>query len=122
LRKIKKLIDLLEESNLTEIEIREGEESVRLSRLGRETQVMMPQYTAPVAAVTAEASPAPRPSSSEAPVKSGRELPDGHVVHSPMVGTFYAAPSPDAAPFVKMGQQVKAGETLGVIEAMKMFN
>src|SRR6185437_508401 len=107
LRKIKKLIDLLEESNLAELEIKEGEEVVRLSRV--------PKGAAPVPAVTA-----PAPVAAEAPVAEA--LPAGHVVKAPMVGTFYASATPGTPAFVKVGQQVKAGETLGIIEAMKMFN
>ena len=119
LRKIKKLIDLLEESNLAEIEIKEGEESVRLSRV--------PTGVAPMPAAYAAAAPAPEaPRASAAPAAdaagAGRALPDGHVSRSPMVGTFYASPTPEAAPFVSVGQSVKAGDTLGIIEAMKMFN
>ncbi|WP_130619249.1 acetyl-CoA carboxylase biotin carboxyl carrier protein [Dyella amyloliquefaciens] len=117
LRKIKKLIDLLEESNLAELEIKEGEEVVRLSRVPKGTVTMAqpvmqaaPMAAAPVAAAPAEAAP------------STPALPAGHVVKAPMVGTFYASASPGAAAFVKVGQQVKAGETLGIIEAMKMFN
>src|SRR6185312_7961402 len=105
LRKIKKLIDLLEESNLAELEIKEGEEVVRLSRV--------PKGAAPVPAVTAAPVAA-------APVAEA--LPAGHVVKAPMVGTFYASATPGTPAFVKVGQQVKAGETLGIIEAMKMFN
>ncbi|HRD71667.1 MAG TPA: acetyl-CoA carboxylase biotin carboxyl carrier protein [Aquimonas sp.] len=123
LRKIKKLIDLLEESNLAEIEIREGEESVRLSRLSRSAPVL-PVQAAPMAVaapVVATAPPAVAPVVDTA-AKAGRDLPEGHVVRSPMVGTFYASPNPDAPAFVKVGQTVKAGETLGIIEAMKMFN
>ncbi|NII73574.1 acetyl-CoA carboxylase biotin carboxyl carrier protein [Dyella sp. SG562] len=119
LRKIKKLIDLLEESNLAELEIKEGEEVVRLSRVPKGTvnvaaaPVMAPvmQAPAPVAA--------PAPAAEAAPAST---LPAGHVVKAPMVGTFYASATPGAAAFVKVGQQVKAGETLGIIEAMKMFN
>jgi acetyl-CoA carboxylase biotin carboxyl carrier protein len=119
LRKIKKLIDLLEESNLAELEIKEGEEVVRLSRVPKGSVNVAaapivqaaPMVAAPVAApVAAEAAPA------------DAGLPPGHVVKAPMVGTFYASASPGAAAFVKIGQQVKAGETLGIIEAMKMFN
>ncbi len=129
LRKIKKLIDLLEESNLTEIEIREGEESVRLSRAA--TAAPTTHYVhAPAPMVHHESARAPAQgmsSPTEAatggrPPTGGSGLPDGHVVRSPMVGTFYASPNPDAAPFVKVGQSVKAGDTLGIIEAMKMFN
>ena len=125
LRKIKKLIDILEDSNLAELEIREGEESVRLSRIPKGMAVT--QAAAPVAvhhAGPALAAGAPAPTALPAPDDpgSGRDLPPGQVLRSPMVGTFYASPSPDAAPFVKVGQQVKAGDTLGIIEAMKMFN
>ncbi|GGA47871.1 acetyl-CoA carboxylase biotin carboxyl carrier protein [Dyella nitratireducens] len=121
LRKIKKLIDLLEESNLAELEIKEGEEVVRLSRV-------------PKGAITVGAAPAtihmPAPAPAPAPVAAapaestpaGSNLPAGHVVKAPMVGTFYASASPGAPAFVKVGQQVKTGETLGIIEAMKMFN
>ena len=100
LRKIKKLIDLLEESNLAELEIKEGEEVVRLSRV--------PKSVAPPAAAPAE--------------PAADALPAGHVVKAPMVGTFYGSATPGAAAFVAVGQQVKVGDTLGVIEAMKMFN
>ncbi len=119
LRKIKKLIDLLEESNLAELEIKEGEEVVRLSRV--------PKNTAPVAAPVAPA-PAPVAAAAPAPVAAAVEtpaadaLPAGHVVKAPMVGTFYASATPGTPAFVKVGQQVAAGETLGIIEAMKMFN
>jgi len=132
LRKIKKLIDLLDESNLAEIEIKEGEESVRLSRMPKGMPMMQPaqmQYAAPSApaATPAEASrPASAASASADSTahigKGGRELPDGHVMRSPMVGTFYASPNPDSPVFVKVGQAVKAGDTLAIIEAMKMFN
>ena len=124
LRKIKKLIDLLEESNLTEIEIREGEESVRLSRLSKAVAAAPAplMVTAPVAASVPTPALAPAQSTPVDAAKGGRELPEGHVVRSPMVGTFYGSPNPDAPPFVKVGQTVKAGETLGIIEAMKMFN
>lgn len=123
LRKIKKLIDLLEESNLAEIEIKEGEESVRLART--------PTGVAPVAYAPAPAyaEHAPRAMPMQSPVdaatggsKQASDLPEGHVVRAPMVGTFYASPSPDKPAFVSVGQAVKAGETIGIIEAMKMFN
>jgi acetyl-CoA carboxylase biotin carboxyl carrier protein len=125
LRKIKKLIDLLEESNLTEIEIREGEESVRLSRAA--TPAPAPVYAAPAPVQIAAPVAVPMASPTEAATGSVKNtasaaLPDGHVVRSPMVGTFYASPNPDSPPFVKLGQSVKAGDTLGIIEAMKMFN
>ena len=126
LRKIKKLIDLLEESNLAELEIKEGEEIVRLSRYPKN---MAPTYTAPPSAgpaavqVSAPAAASPAPSEPEAPASSpSKDLPPGTTVCSPMVGTFYASANPDAPPFVSVGQKVKAGDTLGIIEAMKMFN
>ena len=127
LRKIKKLIDLLEESNLAEIEIKEGEESVRLSRIPTGVAVAAPAAALEVRSPVA-AAPAPMPMSSPTAsatggsAKAGPELPPGHVVRAPMVGTYYAAPGPDKPPFITVGQQVKAGDTLGIIEAMKMFN
>ncbi|MBB5886636.1 acetyl-CoA carboxylase biotin carboxyl carrier protein [Xanthomonas sp. LMG 8992] len=127
LRKIKKLIDLLEESNLAEIEIKEGEESVRLARTPKGMTASAPQYVAaaPVAAPAA-AAPMPMSSPTEASTggsaKPGNALPEGHVLRAPMVGTFYTSPSPDKPAFVSVGQTVKAGETLAIIEAMKMFN
>jgi acetyl-CoA carboxylase biotin carboxyl carrier protein len=120
LRKIKKLIDLLEESNLAELEIKEGEEVVRLSRVPKNAA---PVAVAPVAVAAAPApiTAAPAPAAVvEAPAADA--LPAGHVVKAPMVGTFYASATPGTPAFVKVGQQVKAGETLGIIEAMKMFN
>ncbi|TCT21832.1 acetyl-CoA carboxylase biotin carboxyl carrier protein [Thermomonas haemolytica] len=127
LRKIKKLIDLLEESNLAEIEIKEGEESVRLARVPKGA---LPA-PAPAPAVHHVPAPAAAPMPMQSPTESatggshkphGHDLPDGHVVRAPMVGTFYASPAPDKPAFVSVGQQVKAGDTLGIIEAMKMFN
>lgn len=121
LRKIKKLIDLLEESNLAELEIKEGEEVVRLSRVpkGAITVAAPPAMHVPAPAVAAPVVAAPAPAEGG---EAGSNLPAGHVVKAPMVGTFYASASPGAPAFVKVGQQVKAGETLGIIEAMKMFN
>jgi acetyl-CoA carboxylase biotin carboxyl carrier protein len=125
LRKIKKLIDLLEESNLAEIEIKEGEESVRLARVPRGAMVQQ------VAAVPMQVEHRPSPvmpmagptdAASGGQPKPHSDLPEGHTVRAPMVGTFYASPSPDKPAFVTVGQAVKAGETLGIIEAMKMFN
>ena len=116
LRKIKKLIDLLEESNLAELEIKEGEEVVRLSRVPKGSVAV-----APVAVAAPVAAPAPV-AAAPAAVPAAPAMPEGHVVKAPMVGTYYASASPGAPAFVKVGQQVKAGETLGIIEAMKMFN
>jgi len=118
IRKIKKLIELLEESNLTEIEIVEGEESVRLIRGG--PAVAMPaapvQYIEQAPAAAAPAAAAPQPEEDE------NHIPEGEAVLAPMVGTFYGASSPEAQPFVTMGQTVGVGDTLCIIEAMKMFN
>ena len=124
LRKIKKLIDLLEESNLAEIEIKEGEESVRLARVPRGS-VMAPAMPAPMQYDTRPAPVMPMAGPTEG-VSGGSakaaDLPEGHIVRAPMVGTYYASPAPDKPAFVSVGQAVKAGDTLGIIEAMKMFN
>ena len=125
LRKIKKLIDILEESNLAELEIREGEESVRLSRIpkgGMPVAAPAPVTHVHMEPPRAAVAPAAATEHALAAAATGKELPPGHVVRSPMVGTFYASANPDAPPFVKVGQSVKAGDTLGIIEAMKMFN
>ena len=119
IRKVKKLIELLEESNISEIEIKEGEESVRISRgVGPAPSLMM----APAPAV------APAPAPAAAPVAALEEAPaaepalKGHVVKSPMVGTFYRSPSPSSPMFVEVGQHVKVGDVLCIVEAMKMMN
>ena len=125
LRKIKKLIDLLEESNLAEIEIKEGEESVRLARVPKGNYQTAPVYAAPAEARAAAPMPMSSPSESATgggAKPPGNDQPEGHVMRSPMVGTFYTSPSPDKPAFVTIGQSVKAGETLAIIEAMKMFN
>ena len=126
LRKIKKLIDLLEASNLSEIEIKEGEETVRLARTSRPVEIA---YAAPpMQQYASSPTPAPMPMAGPTDAASGgapkpaNDMPEGHVVRAPMVGTFYASPAPDKPAFVSVGQQVKAGETLAIIEAMKMFN
>lgn len=121
LRKIKSLIQLLEESDVAEIEISEGEESVRISRTSS-AAVPVPQVhvPAPAAAATAPAPTEPPPDTEEEP--PGDDLPAGHRVVSPMVGTFYSAPSPGAKPFVNVGDQVAEGDTLCIVEAMKMLN
>jgi acetyl-CoA carboxylase biotin carboxyl carrier protein len=119
IRKVKKLIELLEESQIAEIEIHEGEESVRISRMGQ-AAVSMPSFypgQLPMAAPSAPAAAAQVTQQAPEPAK-----PSGHQVTSPMVGTFYEAPSPGAKPFVSVGQSVKAGDTLCIIEAMKMLN
>jgi acetyl-CoA carboxylase biotin carboxyl carrier protein len=116
IRKVKKLIELLEESDVAEIEIHEGEESVRISR--GSTAVVAPM-AAPVAAA-----PMAAPATAAAPVAAPAAEPEvqGHAVRSPMVGTFYSAPSPEASAFVKEGDTVSAGQTLCIIEAMKILN
>lgn len=115
IRKIKKLIDLIEESDIAEIEISEGEESVRISRYSAQAPV---QYAAPVAVAAAPAA-APAVASTAAPAE---EKISGHVVKSPMVGTFYRSASPGSAAFVEIGQPVSVGQTLCIIEAMKILN
>ena len=111
IRKVKKLIELLEESNIGEIEIKEGEESVRISRHGNQPAAPM-AYAAPAPAETAASEPA---APAAAPTTDNAVL-------SPMVGTFYRAPSPDAASFVEVGQTVRVGDVLCIVEAMKMMN
>ena len=116
LRKLKKLIDLVEESGISELELTEGEEKVRISRS------LMPQHAAPMMHYTAApqaaaALSAPAAFAVDAPVEI-----EGHVVKSPMVGTFYRSSSPDAKPFADVGSSVKVGETICIIEAMKLLN
>ncbi|MBS4052887.1 MAG: acetyl-CoA carboxylase biotin carboxyl carrier protein [Methylomonas sp.] len=113
IRKIKKLIDLIEESDIAEIEISEGEESVRISRYSAAAPV---QYAAPVAA------PAPAAPAVVAAPAPAEEKVSGHVVKSPMVGTFYRSASPGSPSFVEVGQSVAVGQTLCIIEAMKILN
>ena len=118
IRKVKKLIELLEESGIDELEIREGEESVRISRHAKQAPVSQPVYAAapaPVAAAPAPAAAAPA-SAAAAPQLNG------HVVRSPMVGTIYRASSPTAADFAVIGQTVKKGDILCIVEDMKMMN
>ncbi|MEJ1354109.1 MAG: acetyl-CoA carboxylase biotin carboxyl carrier protein [Candidatus Sedimenticola sp. (ex Thyasira tokunagai)] len=116
IRKVKKLIELVEESDIAEIEIHEGEESVRISRNSATVPVA---YAAPAPAPVAAAAPAPAPA---APTEETAEIISGHQVKSPMVGTYYAAATPGAKPFVTEGQSVSAGDTLCIIEAMKILN
>lgn len=117
IRKVKKLVELLEESNIDEIEIHEGDDSVRIRRsapAGSTAAVAAPAYApvapAPVASPAAEAAPVAAPAL------------EGHPVKSPMVGTYYSAPSPTSEPFVKVGQNVNAGDVICIVEAMKMMN
>lgn len=116
LRKLKKLIDLVEESGIAEIEVTEGEEKVRITRT---TAAAAPIYTAPAPAAAAPVAAAPAAAAPTA-APAARDL--SNAQKSPMVGTFYRAPGPNAAAFVEVGQQVKAGDTLCIIEAMKLMN
>ena len=119
IRKVKKLIELLEESDIAEIEIHEGEESVRISRTSSVAQtVAMPATFA--AGAPPAAAPAAAPAAPEATAEE--EVPEGHLIRSPMVGTFYRAPTPGAKPFITEGDSVNAGDTLCIIEAMKILN
>ena len=120
LRKLKKLIDLVQESGIAELEITEGEEKVRISRGGAVSVPPLTGGAPPVVAVPASAPAAAPAAPIAAPVPEA--APEGHVVKSPMVGTFYRSPSPDAKPFVEVGATIKAGETICVLEAMKLMN
>ena len=118
IRKVKKLIELLEESGIDELEIHEGEESVRISRHSKQVAMQQPYYAqAPMPAPAA--APAAAPTADAAPAQSKL---NGTVVRSPMVGTFYRASSPESANFVEVGQSVKKGDILCIVEAMKMMN
>jgi|TARA_B100002049_G_scaffold112294_1_gene82876 acetyl-CoA carboxylase biotin carboxyl carrier protein len=122
IRKIKKLIELVEESGIAELEITEGEESVRIHR--GPTGVQAPvnySFAAPAAPQAAPTAAAPAPAPAAA-ASAEPAQPEGHVVKSPMVGTFYRASSPTAKAFAEVGQQVKVGDTLCIVEAMKMMN
>ena len=115
LRKLKKLIDLVQESGITELEVTEGEEKVRIAKnYGTVGQMPMQQYAPVMQHVGIPAAPST--------VDLDDDLPEGHAVKSPMVGTFYRSPSPGADAFVQIGQTVKEGETLCIIEAMKLLN
>ena len=117
IRKVKKLIELLDESGIAEIEITEGEEAVRISRYG-------PQFAAPMAAAMpamAATAAAPAPAATT-PIPMAEAEEDGHVVMAPMVGTFYTASSPGSPAFVQVGDRVEVGDTLCIVEAMKMMN
>ncbi len=116
IRKIKKLIELLENSSLTDMEIHEGEESVKLSRHNHSVVAAPAPIAAPV--VLAPVTPIETPTDNT-PIAVSH---DGNIQRSPMVGTFYTASSPDAEPFANVGQKVEVGDTLCVVEAMKMFN
>lgn len=118
LRKIKKLIELVEESGIAELEVIEGEEKIRINKSG----TAMPQFVQSAAAPVQQVS-APENEASLTTSETGKtKLPEGHVVKSPMVGTFYRSSSPGSSPFVEVGQTVKEGDTLCIIEAMKLLN
>ena len=116
IRKVKKLMELPEQSGMAEIEIKEGEESVKISRFGN-APIMRPAVSQKPAAVVA-----PSKVESKSTVASKSSEVGGNLISSPMVGTYYSAPSPSAKPFITVGQQVKKGDTVGIIEAMKIMN
>ncbi|MDJ0927495.1 MAG: acetyl-CoA carboxylase biotin carboxyl carrier protein, partial [Gammaproteobacteria bacterium] len=124
IRKVKKLIELLEESGIAELEITEGEDAVRISRYPAPgAPVAAMAAPAPVPVASPAAGPAPSPAvSPPAPVDAPAPSTNGNEVLAPMVGTFYSSPSPDAQPFVKVGDEVEVGDILCIIEAMKMMN
>lgn len=122
IRKVKKLIELLEQSDIAEIEIREGEESVRISRASA-TAAPLYMPAAPLPPATPVSPPAlSAPEPGRTPESPGAEFPEGSLVRSPMVGTFYRSPSPGSRAFVEEGDSVKVGDTLCIIEAMKILN
>ncbi|MCI7480377.1 acetyl-CoA carboxylase biotin carboxyl carrier protein [[Pasteurella] aerogenes] len=121
IRKIKKLIELVEESGIMELEISEGEESVRINRGSPAATTVQYSMPAPQVAPVAPAVAAPVAAPAAPAVAASDEL-SGHVIRSPMVGTFYRSPSPDAKAFVEVGQTVKVGDALCIVEAMKMMN
>ncbi len=123
IRKVKKLIELLEESNVAEIEIHEGEESVRISRHGSASPTMMMMPTAGMAQAPMSAPPPASASAPAAePTPAADEPDEANLIRSPMVGTFYRSPSPGSKSFVEEGAEVKVGDTLCIIEAMKILN
>lgn len=128
IRKVKKLIELLDESGIAEIEISEGDDSVRISRYAQQSAAAPPpmapvQFAAPPpAAIAADAAPAAAPAEASAPSGSQDAEEEGFAVIAPMVGTYYSAPSPGAPPFVQVGDRINEGDTLCIIEAMKMMN
>lgn len=126
LRKLKKLIELVEESSIAELEITEGEEKVRISKSG---SAMVPNYAFIPSAMQQPILPSTPQTAAVAPITdtnnaldNNHQIPEGHLVKSPMVGTFYRSASPGANPFVEVGQTVKVGDTLCIIEAMKLLN
>ena len=122
LRKLKTLIDLVSDSNVSELEITEAEGKVRIVKSGPAPVAMVTQMAAPVAAPVVATAPAAAPAAAPAPAPAPDAAPAGHQVKSPMVGTFYRSSSPGAKSFVEVGSQVKEGETICIIEAMKILN
>ena len=122
IRKIKKMIELLEESGIAEIEIKEGEETLRIARVMPGQQVMYPHAPLPPTIVAASAAPEPRSASAAAIPGPVRAAVGEHIVAAPMVGTYYSAASPGAKSFVEIGTEIKVGQILCIIEAMKMMN
>jgi acetyl-CoA carboxylase biotin carboxyl carrier protein len=127
IRKIKKLIELLDESGIAEIEIKEGEESVRISRMPPPSTVvhtMAPPQYAPAPAAAGLTSPSAAATAAQGPSEAAPPKPktNEHVITAPMVGTFYASPSPGAKSFVEIGDEIKVGQVMCIIEAMKMMN
>jgi len=118
IRKIKKLIELLEESDIEELEIKEGDDSVRICRRRQEAPMVQPTF---VAAAPAPSTPAEINPTSSTTSAAENEL-NGHAIRSPMVGTYYSAPSPSAPSFIEVGQTIKAGDVICIVEAMKMMN
>jgi acetyl-CoA carboxylase biotin carboxyl carrier protein len=125
IRKIKKLIELLEESGIAEIEIKEGEEAVRISRMpaaGTVMHTVQPQYLPAPTAAPAPTSPSAAAAAAASEAPAAKPKTNEHVITAPMVGTFYASPSPGAKAFVEIGDEIKVGQILCIIEAMKMMN
>jgi acetyl-CoA carboxylase biotin carboxyl carrier protein len=124
LRKLKKLIDLVQESGISELEITEGEEKVKIVKGGEATVTPISPAAAPAGAATPAAPTASAAAAAAVAAAAAPEAPEpsGHVLKAPMVGTFYRSASPDAKPFIEVGQNVKAGETVCIIEAMKLMN
>jgi acetyl-CoA carboxylase biotin carboxyl carrier protein len=122
IRKVKKLIELLEESGIAELEINEGEESVRISKYPPPGVAPMNYAPPPMPAAPVPAPAAPAAGSASKEEAAEDDMPEGHVVKSPMVGTFYSSPSPGSKPFVNVGDSVTEGDTVCIIEAMKILN
>ena len=122
LRKLKTLIDLVSDSNVSELEITEAEGTVRIVKSAPAPVAMVTQMTAPAPVAMAAPVAAPVPAAAPAPAPAAEATPSGHIVKSPMVGTFYRASSPGAKAFAEVGQQVKEGDTICIIEAMKILN